>query len=545
VRKNLEVQLASDVPLIAEAFQRAGYRTGAFVSSYVLLGHFGLGRGFETYDASFYDLTKPDMSTERTAQDTLAVAQAWITKQTAPWFCWIHLYDPHSPYAPPSPYNAKYKSQPYDGELAYMDASLGEFFASHAGLLNKTIVIICGDHGESLGEHGEAEHGVFLYDATTRVPLLVRLPGAPASRRVAQDVGLVDVAPTLRELCGLPAASTDGFSLVPLLNGRPLKRQPVLIESLIPLLDYGWAPLYAAVDGNRKFILAPRPEFYDLDKDPAELAEVKGSFPRDASRLEKVLKNYVAEVKPASTQKRGLGDEEMRSLQSLGYISGGGAPASRKIYRDPKDCKAILKDVYDSVALKKAGHVDEAARLLEEALRLDPGNATVAVLLGQCYEGHDTAKAEAAYRKAIHIRPDYPQPYIRLVALLLESGRSQESYDAARVALQHTQDYSGMLNTLMAWAAFRCGKPQQEVLALLDEARKVAPERPLSYKLRAVLCLKNGDPEGAIGFLGRMASCAPPFLMKALENEEEFKPLRQDQRFWRLVMGVQGHEGTP
>jgi tetratricopeptide (TPR) repeat protein len=197
------------------------------------------------------------------------------------------------------------------------------------------------------------------------------------------------------------------------------------------------------------------------------------------------------------------------------------------------------------VALKKAGHVDEAARLLEEALRLDPGNATVAFLLGQSCEGNDSIKAEAAFRKAIRLRPDYPQPYVRLVALLLESGRSQESYDAARVALQHTQDYSGMLNTLMAWAAFRCGKPQQEVLALLDEARKVAPERPLSYKLRAVLCLKNGDPEGAIGFLGRMASCAPPFLMKALENEEEFKPLRQDQRFWRLVMGVQGHEGTP
>ncbi len=541
VRKNLDVQLAPDVPLLAEAFRDAGYATGAFVSSYVLLGHFGLGRGYQKYDGSFYDLRRPETSTERKAQDTLAAARRWIEQQKKPWFCWIHLYDPHSPYAPPEPFAERYKNAPYDGEIAYMDSSLGVFFHSLEKLdaLKETIVVICGDHGESLGEHGEAEHGVFLYDATTRVPLIIRQPGVSTKDRISACVGLVDLAPTVRELCGLSPALSDGVSLVPLLDGKPFRSRPVLIESLIPLLDYGWAPLYAAVDGNFKFILAPRPELYNLAIDPKEENNIFRGNSAMVARLEEMVKGYIGSTRAVSRQKTSLGEEEMRSLRSLGYISGGAEPSSNKSYRDPKDCLGILKDVYDSVAFSKAGDSDKASLLLESALRADPSNATVACLLGQSYELKDAEKAEVAYRTAIKLRPDYPQPYLRLVALLFKEGKSKESYETAQVALRYCQDYSGMLHVLLAWDAFRIGRPEREVAKLLDQAIALAPERPLSYKLKAVLCIKKGDNNGAISFLEKMASCAPPFLMKALETDEDFKPMREDQRFWQLVLG--GH----
>ncbi len=540
VRKNLNVDLAAGVPLLAENFKKGGYQTGAFVSSYVLLGHFGLDRGFDEYDASFYDLRKPASSVERRSAETLSKATEWLKGRASPWFCWIHLYDAHSPYNPPSPFREKYKGNSYNGEIAYMDSALGGFFSwmRSSGMDKNTIMVVCADHGESLGEHGEPEHGVFLYDATTRVPLLIHMPKQTAPQSVSRDVSLVDIAPTLRDLCGLPSASSDGVSLVPLLRGEPIKRGPAVIESLVPLLDYGWAPLYAAVNGHFKFILAPRPELYDLAEDPMETKNIIGDNPKEGVALEKVLKQYIVaeEGKSLPSRNVSLGEEEMQSLRSLGYLSGGGAPVSRKIFKDPKDCITILNEIYKSVATRKAGHEREAVALLEDALARDPGNATVLFLIGQTYEDFDKSRAEAAYREAIRAMPSYPQPYIRLVTLLLESGRYQASYDTATVAISQAHDYSGMLNVLKAWAAFRLDKPRLEVMGALDEARKHAPERPLALKLKALLSIQDGDKEQALSYLGRMANCAPCFLMKAVGNDDDFKVLREDARFWSLVM---------
>jgi arylsulfatase A-like enzyme len=242
VRKNLEEQVPSGVPLIAQEFRRSGYATAAFISSFVLLPHYGLGRGFQTYDTSFFDTSNPQV-TERRAARTLQAALPWIQKQRAPWFCWVHLYDPHYPYEPPEPFTKRYADAPYDGEVAYMDDALGAFLGAleARGLLASTAVVICADHGEGLGDHGEKMHGVFLYEATTHVPLLIRLPGQSARTTVADDVGLVDVAPTLRELCGLPPVPGDGVSLRPLFHGEALGRKAVYLESLETMYNFSWA----------------------------------------------------------------------------------------------------------------------------------------------------------------------------------------------------------------------------------------------------------------------------------------------------------------
>ena len=545
VRKNLETQLPRDLPLLAEEFKASGRATAAFVSSFVLLPQFGLGRGFDTYDAAFYSRSRPE-GVERRAAETLKAALPWLLKREGPWFCWVHLFDPHAPYDPPEPYASKYRDRPYDGEVASMDAALGEFLGTldQAGRLKDALVILCADHGEGLGDHGEPGHGIFLYEATTHVPLLMRVPGQTAARRVSREVGLVDVAATVRALAGLPARPGDGTSLAPLLEGRPVERPPVYMESLDPLYDFGWAPLYALRSGPRKFILAPRKELYRLDLDPGETQNRILQEADTARRLRETLASRLAADRPAEAPKVKLDAEELRSLQSLGYVAGTpGTSGGTSSYRDPKDAVGILRDITEGTRLFNLKRYDEAAPVLEEALKQDPRNATVAMLLGQCYEAKEPAKALVYYKRAIQSRPAYPQPYLRAISLLNDSGRAGEAYALGRVALRETEDYSGMLQTLLAWSAHLSGRPDAEVLGYLEGAARSAPPRPLAFKLKALLAVRAGDKERALKELERMAADAPPFLLRELGEDPAFAPLREDPRFWKIVLKASQQAG--
>ncbi|MEJ2369144.1 MAG: sulfatase, partial [Acidobacteriota bacterium] len=338
VRKNLETTVSPKVPLLAEEFRSRGYQTGAFISASVLLGKYGLKRGFDVYNQSFYDPRNPDISTRR-GDKTLKPALAWIEAQGGrPWFCWVHLYDPHYPYDPPMPFAARYKKNPYDGEIAFMDAALGGFFQGlhRAHVLSGALVVVCGDHGEALGQHGEESHGVFLYEATTHVPLIVHLPGESGPKTVAGSVGLVDVAPTIRDLAGLKAVPGDGESLSPLMKGGKWTPRPIYMESLDGLYNYGWAPLYGLVKWPWKYILAPKPELYDLAKDPGEIHNLVRKDPGETKQLKKLLQARITGVRAEHGEPVHLSREELKSLQSLGYIAGSMGKASGG-YRDPKD----------------------------------------------------------------------------------------------------------------------------------------------------------------------------------------------------------------
>lgn len=536
VRKNLEVLVPAGVPLIQEEFKGAGYRTGAFVSSFVLLGQFGLGRGFDRYDDSFYDRRRPEV-VERSAEETLGRALSWIRGQRGPWFCWVHLYDPHAPYTPPEPFGAKYAKSPYDGEVAYMDRCLGEFFGdlSAAGVLPGALVAVAADHGEGLGDHGEDTHSVYLYETTTRVPMMVHLPGQTEGRRVAENVGLVDLAPSIRRLCGLKDQTGDGVPLEPLLSGGPVRRPGVYIESLEGLYSFGWAPLYALVEGRTKYILAPRPELYDLAKDPAESLNL---LPAQASRskpLKAELQRRIAAAPKVATQQAGLASEELKSLQSLGYIGGtpgkGGAS-----YRDPKDGKEILALHTRAVEAFQRGDTSRASKGFEELTKKDPKNPLAWYYMGQVQEKAAPEKAAAAYKKAIQLRPDFPQAYLRLIGLLEDGGKPQEAYRLAQLALKETQDYSGELRVLAAWAAFETGRPEAEVNSLLDAALKMGPERGIALKLKALMALKKGDREAAVRHLEKMAASTTPAMVATLGGDARFKELKDDPRFWKLVI---------
>jgi len=548
VRKNLEVRVPAGIPLLAEEFQAAGYETGAFVSSFVLLGSYGLGRGFGTYDDSFFQHGRPE-AVERVAPETLRRAIPWILGQKKPWFCWIHLYDPHWPYTPPEAYAKKCPGHPYEAEVSFMDTSLGLLFQKldQAGILDKALVVVCGDHGESLGEHGEITHSIFLYEATTRVPLLVKLPGQSARRDVDRDVGLVDLAPTVRALCGLPAKESDGVSLVPLLTGGTFARGPVYLESLEALYSYGWAPLYGAVDGRTKFILAPREELYRLDADPRERVNLASKKSAELTRLKGWVQERVAQaVKTAPGEKLKLDAEELKSLRSLGYIAGttGASGASpRGNYRDAKDLTDVMKDALEAETLIRDGQTEAAARLLDRILQRDPTNPLFHFQLGTLLEATDPARCEVSLKRAIQLRPAFPQAYLHLMGLWFNQNRSAEAYQLGKLAVGNVDDFDGEIHALTGYAALKAGRPAAEAEALLDEAAKRGPEFPLALKGRALLALQKGDKEAAMQRLLQMAENSPlPYIVQ-IEGDERFAPLREDPRFWAMILKAKKQMG--
>src|SRR5262245_2087025 len=271
VRPNDGFHLAPGVPTLAEAVRSRGYATGAFIGGYPLQASSGLSRGFDRYDDDFL---KQAGTIERPADAVVDAALGWIeSHRSQPFFVWLHLFDPHSPYAPPPPYAAAHAAAPYDGEVAYTDAAIGRLFdrLRQLDLFARSAIIVVADHGESLGEHGERTHGTFLYDATIRVPLLIKTADSSASRTVDVPVETSDLAPTMAVMAGATLGEVDGRSVLPLIGGeRGDADRPAYAESYYQNVLLGWSPLRAVRTARWKFIEAPRPELYDLQSDPAE-----------------------------------------------------------------------------------------------------------------------------------------------------------------------------------------------------------------------------------------------------------------------------------
>jgi choline-sulfatase len=343
VRDNADRALADNQITLAEVLHARGMRTGAFVGS-VVVGHDrGLAQGFDTYSApSRIGLRERN---RRPGQLVVDDALAWLERQDArPFFAWIHLYDAHAPYAVPEPYRTMYEEDPYLGALALLDAQVGRVVraleARH--VLDRTLLIVASDHGESLGEHGEDSHGIFVYQSTLRVPLIMRVPGL-APRRVADVTRLADVMPTVLDLLQVSATAMDGVSLVPLMTGRVKHLDlDAYSESAYPR-RFGWSELYALRAGRYKFIDAPRPELYDLDADPREqhniFNERSALGSAMAARVDALAK-FAPAREPADTA---IDGETAAGLSALGYVGHAAAvvpvaAARETLAIDPKDC---------------------------------------------------------------------------------------------------------------------------------------------------------------------------------------------------------------
>lgn len=320
-------------PTLAEILRARGFRTAAFVGSVVLSRSRGLARGFDTYSDGAYDGLPPPR--RRDGSIVIDEASAWIDRQDgAPFFLWVHLYDVHGPQRLPIEYRRAYGDS-YEGGLAYADAQVGRLLNSleRKGVIPSTAVIVAGDHGESLGDHGEREHGIFVYESTMHVPLIVRSPGA---RRGHADglVSLVDVLPTVVDLFGLPRPSgLDGVSLVPALRGRRLPEREVYAESMYPS-HLGWGPLRMLRRERMKYIEAPRPELYDLATDPFERRNLVSERPAAADGMRARLA-AIAAISPRYAAAGAPDVETARGLAALGYISGRPAPPAPVL--DAKD----------------------------------------------------------------------------------------------------------------------------------------------------------------------------------------------------------------
>ena len=331
VRDNADRPLAAEHETLAEILHARGFRTAAFVASAVLSRTRGLSQGFDVYgDGSSTDPWNRPRA-DRPGEEVVGEALAWLREQgTARFFLWVHLHDAHAPYAPPAPFDALYPGDPYAGEVAYADAQL-EWLTeevARAGHLENTIIIVAGDHGESLGEHGEREHGMFLYESVTRVPLVIRAPGL-RPRRVASVTRLVDVMPTALDLLGLEIPAADGVSLQPWMRGGV---QTLALdgyaESLYPA-RFGWSPIRSLRDERFKLIAAPRPELYDLQRDPLEQHNVYAARVSVAEAMSRRLAALDATASSPVDRPFELPPEALDRLRSLGYVGGASGSAAR------------------------------------------------------------------------------------------------------------------------------------------------------------------------------------------------------------------------
>jgi arylsulfatase A-like enzyme/predicted Zn-dependent protease len=444
VRENVGFALGADPPTVAERLRDAGYATAGFVSAFVLDSRWGIGRGFETFHDDFdpQQVASANLaSAQRDGAETVAAATAWLDARPAerPFFLWVHLYDAHDPYTPPEPYASRYPDRPYEAEIAYLDELVGRLRAAleARGLLASTALALTADHGEGLGEHRERYHGFFVYDATVRVPLLLRLPGGElAGRVVSTAVSHVDMAPTLLELAGQsPSAGLDGESLLAVATAADDPARAVYAESLYPLLHYGWAPLRALRSSERKWIEAPQPELYAHAEDAGETRNRIDSDRRSAVAMRRelaTLRERLEASAAAAARPADLDPETLAQLAALGYVAGRGglSPADEgDVERaDPKTKIDLHHAVMAAQSALGAGDRATARRELERVAREDSGVLDAHQMLGSlAAEEERWDEAAAAFRNALALDSGHKASLFGLANAYRKLGRADEA----------------------------------------------------------------------------------------------------------------------
>jgi arylsulfatase A-like enzyme/Flp pilus assembly protein TadD len=431
-------RLPSRIPDLPELLAHNGYRTAAFVGSIILDPRNGLApgfdRGFDLYDAG-YSLRRAGedryKTVERRADEVVERAVRWLRENsTRPFFLWVHLYDPHEPYDPPAPYSIRFATTPYDGEIASADGALGKLFAylRQRGLFNASVIAVMADHGESLGQHDEEAHGMFLYDETVHVPLFIKLPGEhSAGKRVKSRVRLVDVAPTLLDAVGIAVPEEmQGKSVLEMLGPNAAER-PVYSETDYPKQGFGWSEIWSLREGKYLFIQAPRRELYDIDADPLSAHDIadKHEAVADtlAAHLTEIQRRYSSTTLP-SDQRTDMTPIQREALAALGYLArnakGGNAPAAAS---DPKDKIGVANQLQKAMLLIDTDHPDQAIPLLESVVASDPDIYVAQLQLGRAESGRrNYSRAIVPLVRATELMPDSGAAEYELGIASFESG---------------------------------------------------------------------------------------------------------------------------
>lgn len=506
VRHNGEFNLALEHETLAELLQRQGYETAAFVSAFVLDGRFGLDQGFDRYDdnvsiapsAGATSFSKPIY--ERSATRVTSAALEWLkdSDRQSPFFCWVHYFDPHSPYQPPSPYGTRFRNRPYEGEIAFMDSQIGRLLdelRKHEQL-DSTLVIVVADHGESLGQHHEATHAKLIYESTMHVPLMVSCPAIFSGPAVVDDVvvSIADIFPTVLDLLGLePSKPLDGMSLR---IASQQKDRTIYMETLTPYLDNGWSPLFGLRRHHDKYILAPTPEYYDLKADPQEqnnlMDSVTGTALESQSALAAKLSTMVSESATLDTvvqSAQSLDEETIRRLESLGYVGTIAQTDEDSALLDPKEMMLVAKQIDRANNLARAGRYEEALKLLTQASEVSPRDPVLMQTLARTYLFMDrVSEAETMFRAARDLKPDV-QVSIFLAQILLADQRLDQAATLLDEAQKLDPHHGGIY--LARGDLFALQVRPDEAMASYRRAAEVDPHRASTEARRRILRIEE------------------------------------------------------
>lgn len=490
VRDFTSAALAANIPTLAETLHHSGYQTAAFVSSIVLNSMWGLNRGFELYDDHVAIDTQRErflFLTQRRGDYTTDRLLDWLGHRDGkPFFAWLHLYDAHSPYTATEPYHRRYPNRPYDAAIAFDDEQVGRVI-SRLRALNRykgTLIVLLSDHGESLGEHGEPEHGFFVYNATLHVPLIVKLPGQTTSSRVIlQPVAAVDVAPTIVQVTQpSSAARFQGYSLLRQIDTqRSARAEAVYAESLYPRDSFGWHELRALVGSEFAYIEAPRPELYDLKRDPGEDSNVIATHSAVAASLLDELSEYGRKFAPREPSLPvSLDTETLEKLKSLGYVAYRAGPANhgadqdRPEAPDPKDKIKTLNRILRASDLSGSQRYTEADQLLTEIEREEPDLYVVPFQKGENLLAWGKPRpAITEFNKALSRNPTFDQAALGLGRAYFLLGQDAQAATAFELAL-HLNERNFLTKVALAKVYWR-----QNLLDRAEaELREVTKEHP-------------------------------------------------------------------
>jgi arylsulfatase A-like enzyme/Flp pilus assembly protein TadD len=479
IRDNAGFRLGRGVQTLATRLASNGYETGAFVGAFPLDARFGLGAGFDVYDDRYpSSIRAGELSVpERPAHEVVAAATRWIDGRRGPFFAWVHLYDPHAPYRPPPPFDREYEGDPYAGEVAAVDRALGPLMATLARRGRPVLVVVTADHGEALGGHGEATHGLFSYEETLHVPLLVATVPSERIRRPAISAlpaRHIDVVPTVLDVLGLaPPTGLSGRSLVAAVESDARDDAPSYFEAMTAALNRGWAPATGVLLGRYKYIRLPIPELYDLGTDPRETRNLADGDRARVRALDALLSRLTAGAADPAGGRHAEAADTRERLRALGYVATGGT-AGRPRWSEADDPKNLIQ--------------------LDQALQRGV----------EQYQQGRFGDARATFRDVSRQRPSMATPYLHLASIAWETGRPDEAIDTLRQALAAGAAQPEVKAQLGIYLA-EGGRPDEAVDVLRDVTG--ADDSDLdAWNGLGIALARSGQSEEAARLLGRLAA---------------------------------------